>query len=264
MCRLLQVLKEGLHRYLDTLAFFTCLVPGKVFSGTRLADCVAWFFPAGLSIGLLLSLFSWGTLLSLQNLVRLPSVFASLAAGFCWLGMEIFLSRGLHWDGLADLCDALGSSKEGEGFHKVLKDSRIGTFGTLALLTVFTGQFLAASAHAAYGNWLAMLLAPSWGRTLSALPFCLVAPYSKTSLGGKFAPGGTRFVLLSTLCTGILLAGILLFAGTSITGVILLCTSEACLLKWLVETARHHGGISGDFIGACIELGQLLFLLFAF
>ena len=136
-----------LARFLDTLAFFTCLVPARMYSGTDMPRCVPWFSTAGLTIGFLTTGLSLLAGFFFRGIV--PPLFQALAAGFIWCAAEIIISRALHWDGLSDLADALGSARDGEGFWQVLKDSRVGSFGTLAMVCVFAGQVIACSAHAA-------------------------------------------------------------------------------------------------------------------
>lgn len=133
-----------LARFLDTLAFFTCLVPARMYSGTDMPRYVPWFSAAGLTIGFLTTGLSLLAGLFFRGVV--PPLFQALAAGFVWCAAEIIISRALHWDGLSDLADALGSARDGEGFWQVLKDSRVGSFGALAMVCVFAGQVIACSA----------------------------------------------------------------------------------------------------------------------
>ena len=60
-----------------------------------------------------------------------------LLSALVFLFCGCLLIRGLHHDGLADVADAFGSGKRGEEFRKILKDSRIGSFGALALIFYF-------------------------------------------------------------------------------------------------------------------------------
>ena len=161
----------SLSRFLDALAFFTCLVPARMCSGSALPSLLPWFGPAGLVLGLactgaaaLLSLHLAGS--------AVPVLLQAMLAGFAWLAAEMLLSRALHWDGLCDVADALGSFRTGDAFWEVMKDSRIGAFGAAALAAVFAGQLLCASAHAASANWLVLALAPAWSRCQASLVFC--------------------------------------------------------------------------------------------
>ena len=251
-----------LARFLDTLAFFTCLVPARMYSGTDMPRCVPWFSAAGLTIGFLTTGLSLLAGFFFRGIV--PPLFQALAAGFIWCAAEIIISRALHWDGLSDLADALGSARDGEGFWQVLKDSRVGSFGTLAMVCVFAGQVIACSAHAARGDILALVLAPAASRCLAALPLCYVAPHNPKSLGGRFSGGGTAGTKRLSLCLLAIMLALCAAAGVSAAGLALLVSSCALLLLFIIRTARRQGGIYGDFIGATIEAGQLLVLIFSF
>lgn len=256
------MLPRPLASFLDTLAFFTCLVPARMYSGTDMPRCVPWFSAAGLVVGLVCTALSLLAGLFFRGVV--PEFCAALLAGFVWCAAEVIVSRALHWDGLSDLADALGSARSGDGFWQVLKDSRVGSFGALAMACAFTGQVLACAAHAARGDIAALILAPAASRCLAALPFCLVPPHNKKSLGGRFSAGGTQGTFrLSLGLLGLMLACYFL-SGVSLAGIVLLAASWALLILFIVSTARKQGGISGDFIGAAIEAGQLLALLFSF
>ena len=222
-----------------------------MYSGTDMPRCVPWFSAAGLTIGFLTTGLSLLAGLFFRGVV--PPFFQALAAGFVWCAAEIIISRALHWDGLSDLADALGSSRDGEGFWQVLKDSRVGSFGALAMVCVFAGQVIACSAHA-----------PAASRCLAALPFCYVAPHNPKSLGGRFSGGGTAGTKRLSYCLLAIMLALCAAAGVSAAGLALLISSCALLLLFIIRTARRQGGISGDFIGATIEAGQLLVLIFSF
>ncbi|MBQ2476374.1 MAG: adenosylcobinamide-GDP ribazoletransferase [Desulfovibrio sp.] len=254
--------RASLSRFLDALAFFTCLVPARMHSGSALPSLLPWFGPAGLVLGaactgaaLLLSLHLSGS--------AVPSLLQTMLAGFAWLASEMLLSRALHWDGLCDVADALGSFRTGDAFWEVMKDSRIGAFGATALVAVFAGQLLGASAQAATGNWLVLALAPAWSRCQAALAFGVVAPRNPASLGGRFAAGPTAGARNLALLQLGLMALCLPAVGLPWRSAFAACLGQACVLAWIVRTASRHGGLNGDFAGASIELSQMAFLLAA-
>jgi len=184
-----------------------------------------------------------------------------MLSGFVWLATEIIISRSLHWDGLCDVADAIGSLRTGDAFWDVMKDSRIGAFGAAALVTVFAGQLLGASAHVAAGNWAVLVLAPSWSRCQAAQIFFLLPPRNPKSLGGRFATDLTvrqRYLpLLQLTATALCLPAL----GISWINTAMACFVSLGILFWIVRTARRHGGLNGDFAGCAIELNQLGFLL---
>ncbi|MBU3831535.1 MAG: adenosylcobinamide-GDP ribazoletransferase, partial [Candidatus Desulfovibrio faecigallinarum] len=95
-------------RFLDALGFFTSLVPARLVSNSTLGECAPWIFPCGLVIGALCTLASLAASILLTMAATCPDVIALLLAALVWILAELRITRALHWDGLADLADAIG------------------------------------------------------------------------------------------------------------------------------------------------------------
>src|SRR5690349_2704624 len=95
--------------------------------GERSFGRSAAFFPL---VGTMLGAIVWGVDRALTEVC--PFSLRNLVA----VAVLAVLSRGLHFDGLADSADGLFGSHDPEGRLSIMKDSRIGTFGTLALVGV--------------------------------------------------------------------------------------------------------------------------------
>ena len=198
------------------MSFFTSLVPARLVLNSTLGECAPWIFPCGLVIGALCTLASLAASILLTKAATCPDVIALLLAALAWILAELRITRALHWDGLADLADAIGSYKEGEAFRAVLKDSRIGTFGVLALICAFACELLAVAAHLhilSLTSVAALVLAPAWGRGMAVPLFCLASPHDITGLGGQFACAGTRDNLALSIILAALTLGFLALAG---------------------------------------------------
>jgi adenosylcobinamide-GDP ribazoletransferase len=251
---------QHFRHFLDALSFLTRLVPPRPIS---LAACVPWFAPAGLLLGFVLTLvtvpvFAW---IVFWSSVSGSALLAALPAAWIWLCLEILMTRALHWDGLADLADACGSAASGQRFWEVLRDSRLGAFGALALLLVFCGQWAALCLHLAAWHWLVPVLAPAWGRACSVWLACGASAHDPGSLGGlTIAGAGKRLSRLhwgaALLCLAALCA-----LGLHVWQALVLLIGQCWMLRQLAGIARKQGGLSGDFLGAGIETGQLWFLL---
>ncbi len=250
-------------RFLDALSFFTCLVPARLVSNSTLGECAPWIFFCGLVIGALCTLA--GTLASfLLAKTSCPDILVLLLAALVWVAAEMRITRALHWDGLADLADALGSCRQGDAFRAVLKDSRIGTFGVLALLCAFGCELLAVAAHLcplSPFHTASLVLAPAWGRAMAVPLFRLASPYDKTSLGGQFASAGTVGNLVLCLLWAALTLGLLACCGAHPLRLAALLLLQGLLLWYFVALSKRHGGYSGDFCGCLMQVGQCLFLL---
>lgn len=253
-------------RFLDALAFLSRLAPPRPCNARSLAACVPWFAPAGLVLGCLYTLAAWLflTLLSASPATMLFSGAvwpAAALAAWLWLALELWSTRGLHWDGLADLGDACGSGATGARFWEILRDSRLGAFGALSLLLIFSGQWLALTWHLAAGHWLPLVLAPAWGRACAVWLAASAPPHDPDSLGGLACAGAGPAVRRIYRLAAFLLTCLLMALGLSLWQGLVLLGAQYWLTRRLAATARRQGGLSGDFLGAAIELGQLCFLL---
>lgn len=251
--------KRAAAQFVDSLAFFTCLVPARMYSGSGLSACLPWFAPAGLFVGLVCT--AAAALFHAFLCGRADPALAALAAAFVWFACEVAVSRALHWDGLADLADATGSGRQGEEFWRVMKDSRIGALGAMAIVTVALGQVACVAVLVDQGHWALGVLACAWGRGMAVLPLCLVPAHNANSLGGKMARGKSPAIVALSLAFALAMLAAAGAFGATAQGVLALALLQAALLALVGRTARRQGGFSGDFAGAVIELSQLLFLL---
>lgn len=229
---------------------------------------MVWFYPVGLLLGAAASLTGLGLGLLIDG-SSLP-VLGALVSGLVWLMTLAWLTFGMHWDGVADLADASLASPG--RFREILADSRLGTFGALALFMGLCSQWLLASIHFArlWASWPCncwmplgcLCLAPAWARLQPIWLAWLCKPYPASRLGKLFCAnngGGARLsACLYALATLALLWGL---AGPG--ALLMLACGQFWLYLWLVRGARKHGGVSGDFFGAAIETGQAIFLLAA-
>ena len=85
-----------------------------------------WFPVVGLCLGAVYATVWWGLA---QGVSTLSAVLLTVSIGF-------LITGGFHEDGLADTCDAMGGGYTAEDVLRILKDSRIGTFGTLGVVSV--------------------------------------------------------------------------------------------------------------------------------
>jgi adenosylcobinamide-GDP ribazoletransferase len=86
-------------------------------------------------VGALLGVVFWGVWAGLQRVLPAPA-----AAGVL-LGLTVLSTGGLHLDGLADTADGLAGGRNPEERLRIMKDSRVGTFGVLSLVVVLVLKF---------------------------------------------------------------------------------------------------------------------------
>ncbi len=244
--------------------FMTRLGRAFVVDDALLARTLAWFAPIGLFIGAVLTapLYIWYTLSTNFFPSPLHATLEPSLASNAWLAawwyvlLDLWLTRGLHHDGLADVTDAVGSGAQGEKFWSIMKDSRLGAFGAIALIMALSGTFFAVAQHISQGQFLPLLLAPIFARTLCVLFACISTAHNPQSLGGKVMAGKSTSKAFTHLVLAFLLC---LPFGFTKTCIALILSSILCL--FLRKISRLHHGANGDFLGTSIVCGQLIFLL---
>ncbi len=123
----LDILKGWGGDILLATAFLTRLpVPVNEVSGKRPLADVAWAFPV---VGILV-----GTLAGLALVVGFQFGQHPLVCGLLAIGTSVLVSGALHEDGLADVADGFGGAQKISDKLRIMHDSRIGSYGVLALV----------------------------------------------------------------------------------------------------------------------------------
>jgi len=219
-------------------------VPSGRLATADLALAPGWFAAVGLGIGLAQA-GAWWAAGALWG--PWPGALAALAAG-------ILLTGALHEDGLADTADALGARRTPERALEILRDSRIGTFGALALGLVLATQ---AAALAGLGAAAGAALVAAAGLSRLAMAGVLWrGPYLRasgaaTGLTGAW-PASARAAagLAGALALGV--AGVGLGPGAALAGVAGLVLAAGAVAVW---ARARLGGITGDVLGAVQQAG---------
>ena len=229
------------------LSFLTRLVPGRMARSEDFAATLPWFPVAGAAVGALVA----GPF-HLGFLPRSPWLAAWLS-----LLLSLWLTRGLHWDGWADLCDAWGSQAQGERFWQILKDSRTGAFGAMGLIVGLAGQLILLQYCLGWGLYLGVGYAFVFGRGLAVGLMALNRGLARPGLGAAFLPGATpgRVGMAATLTLG---AGLGALPLPTLAAALLLAILG---LPELTALARRQGGLNGDFLGCAVVWGELSVLL---
>ena len=166
---------------------------------------------------------------------------------------EILVTGLIHIDGLADTADGLFSYADKERMLEIMKDSRIGTNGTVALILYFLAKavFLAA-VKPEY-----ILLYPVISRMATSINAGL-GEYAgqKGMSNGIIEKNGKKDVAVSIVITAVLSFGIL-----GLKGLIVLALAILFILFFMENVKRKIGGITGDTMGASLELTAILVLL---
>ncbi|WP_323037192.1 adenosylcobinamide-GDP ribazoletransferase [Pararhodobacter sp.] len=230
------------------LAFLTRLPSGRL-EAEDFACAPAWFGVVGLLIGALLALV----------FVVADALWPATLAALVTVAAGLLITGGLHEDGVADVFDGLGSGRPKERALEIMRDSRIGSFGALALGLALAARILAL---AALGPLVVVSLIAGQGLSRVMMALLLRAgPYARasgaaTGMTGPFGPQGAA-VLGATLLVSLALMGY--HAGWAVFGGL----AGLILSVWLVRLwmMRRIGGLTGDAFGAAQVLGDVGFLL---
>jgi adenosylcobinamide-GDP ribazoletransferase len=234
--------------FLAAVMFLTRLPVGRFhqFREEDLATSTLYFPVVGALIGLA------GGLALLASAV-MPSFVAVLIS----MLVTICLTGGLHEDGLADSADGLIGGLDLPRRLEIMKDSRIGTYGALALWFSLTAKLVLVQSLLAVNLLTAVrasVVAHCLGRTatvalLAGLPY-VRAEYSKSS------PFGNK-VTLRQLAIVLLFSTILSLLLLRLQGVLCVAVAIAVTLLCGLYFKSKIGGITGDCLGAANQLVEL-------
>lgn len=170
------------------------------------------------------------------------------------------LTGALHEDGLADVADGFGGGATRERKLEIMRDSRIGTYGVVALILSFT---LRVCAIAELGDdeavFAALIAAHAGGRAMIPL-FMQIVPSARAD--GLAADAGMPTSPVSFAAVAIGAAAVLLALGIK-AGLItlVLLVGAGAFMAWL--SWRQIQGQTGDVLGALEQAGEMVVLLIA-
>lgn len=188
-----------------------------------------------------------------------PSLVAALLA-FAILAL---LTGALHEDGLADCADALAGTTP-ERRLAIMKDSRNGTFGTLALIFSVFFRVAAVAALAQTSvllGCLGLLAAAVVSRVACLTPLALLPPARADGAG--FAAGAPDPNSLRIAMVGAILGAALPLLAGAAAGVTVLAALAAAAAAFFVtsQARRKLGGQTGDVAGAAQQLAEISYLV---
>lgn len=248
--------RDGWLLATGTLTVMRVPAPSRVdrdTAGAAMALAPLTALPLGLAVAAVCALGDW---LGLAPLVTSYAVVGTLALG----------TRALHWDGLADTADGLTASYDPTRSLEVMRLGNVGPAGVLALVLVASLQAVAAAPLVRLEHgWLAVGLLVVVSRSVLTLACVRGVPAARPDGLGALHIGSVPPLVAG----GVLLAaGGVTMAATAVTG-----TAWSGLVGWLAmvtvvlalltRCVRRLGGVTGDVLGACVEVSLLVLLVAA-
>jgi len=239
-------MKGLVQAFLGAVAFMTRLpVPGKLQGRPEDLPHATMFFPL---VGLLIGAGAIG-------LSYLLAAFVARDAGLVVvLAYLVIVTGGFHEDALADAADGFGGGWGKDRILEIMHDSRIGSFGALAIELALLARFVFLKEIPA-PRFAAYLLAGQVACRWTALPLAFLLPPAREE-GGQGARLAGRIPVSSLVVGTILTAGIL---GT-VLGMKALWVGLAAMAVTAASGAYYRsqiGGITGDCLGATNQLTEI-------
>jgi adenosylcobinamide-GDP ribazoletransferase len=228
-------------------------MPKSVFTGFdgKLSRVARAFPVAGALIGLLPAL-----VLLVMLCLRADRLMSALVA----LAVQAIVSGALHEDGLADCADGIGGGRDREHRLSIMKDSRIGTYGAIALILSFALRaaaiaaiargavpFAAALALPAVGCISRSALVWHWQRLPPAKPDGVAAAVGRPSEG----------IMQTALASGCALAALLVWPSLGLLPLVCALLAAGLTVMIFTRVVRTKlGGHTGDTLGAAAQISE--------
>ena len=270
---------QFIRQYLLAIQFFTRIpvtgrLAGWVGYSPELLRASAAHFPG---VGVVVGAAAAAVYALLQTLLPDTTYTPLVAAVFCTIA-TVMLTGGFHEDGLADVADGLGGSASRERALEIMKDSRLGAFGAMALvLALLCKVALVAILGSVEGIPAAWEASPftSWyvcvalwtGHIVSrGLPLLVIRllPHAGDAAASKSKPlagqisSGSLLIALAWCLAALTLAGLALDA----MNLLIACSLAVLAMLWTLRLFhRRLQGFTGDCLGATQQVCEIAFYL---
>ncbi len=215
------------------------------FDASDVAHAAGWFPLVGILLGAIYA--------GAASLVKPHLPYA--VAAVLLVVLDALATGGLHIDGLADTADGFGGGRSREDVLRIMGDHAIGSYGGVALALLVALKVTAYAALLQQSDWIpALILIPALGRW-SMLLLTATLPYARES--ASVVDGmGTR-----SLAWGTVAMAAALIAARSGRAWIATAVVVAVTGGFGIYCRRRIGGITGDTLGANLELSESVALL---
>jgi adenosylcobinamide-GDP ribazoletransferase len=237
------------------LRFLTRLpIPfARTVDAPPLAQTLRMFSIAGALIGIMIA-----AVLLAGRMLHLPAPLAALLA----VAAGILITGGLHEDGLADTADGLGGGKTRDRRLEIMRDSRIGSYGTLALIVAVGSRAAAYAALWAFDPYamIAVIVAShSFSRGL-LVDLMWATPPARSDGLSAYVGQPTRITAIFAIVIGLVLTLVAGYFTTYENAILALALGLAATGMVRTLALRLIGGQTGDICGAAQVSCEIMML----
>ena len=209
-------------------------------------------FPAA---GVVIALVPGLLVLVLSALGANPALTVLLA-----LAVSIGVTGGLHEDGLADSADAFGARHGRDHMLEIMKDSRIGTYGVLALVLSFalraTALTIILSVVGGFATLLVLLAVAAASRAAITWHWNALPPARQDGVAAAVGAPEDRAATRSLIIGGVLFLALATLSAGLVPALLSLGVLAACLSQWTTLVRRKLHGHTGDTLGASQQIAE--------
>ncbi|RYG72401.1 adenosylcobinamide-GDP ribazoletransferase [Lentibacillus lipolyticus] len=239
------------------LQFFTSIPIKKQLPMTR------FYLSYALKTFPLLGLLQGAIYASILFVLLSYTPFSEVIVALCLWLVLIFLSGGIHLDGLMDTSDAYFSYKDVERRLEIMQDPHVGAFGVLSIVVFLSVRFIMLYeliTMAGIWTYVLILLVPFFGKMLMGTYLQLLPTARNSGMAAFFKQGATRSFWMIYGFYVIIISILLACLSVSLLACYFILVSSVMVIGYLFagKITKHFGGISGDTLGASTEGMELL------
>ena len=249
---IMKYIKNFFEQFIILIQFMTRIpIPLKIsYSEKKLGKSIKFFPLVGLIIGLILYFTNFLITVYLKNIFYNKTITAIF-----FIILEILIVGIIHIDGLADTFDGLFSYAKKEKMLEIMKDSRIGTNGTVVLILYFITKTVLISEIITI-NPKYLIIFPIIARLSTPVNAGFSNYARKSGMSNAIISENGIFEAIFSLALSI----ILVFYIIGIKGIVAISIAFVFIIIFMLNVRKKIDGITGDTMGACLELTSILVL----
>lgn len=249
---IMKYIKNFFEQFIILIQFMTRIpIPLKIsYSEKKLGKSIKFFPLVGLIIGLILYFANFLIIVYLKNIFYNKTIIAIFL-----IILEILIVGIIHIDGLADTFDGLFSYAKKEKMLEIMKDSRIGTNGAVVLILYFIAKTVLIS-EIITTNPKYLIIFPIIARLSTPVNAGLSNYARKSGMSNAIISENGIFEAIFSLALSI----ILVFYIIDIKGIVAISIAFIFIIIFMLNVRKKIDGITGDIMGACLELTSILVL----